>query len=109
MAVRAEAGHSEGALKPGMFGSFSIITGDGIAATAVPQEAVVYEGDKARVWVAQPDRTVASREIRTRRSGNDLVEVLDGLEAGGRLVSSSTLFIHPAARGDLSPQPVADQ
>jgi len=98
--VRAEVDNTDGALKPEMFASFSIITGDGIAATAVPQEAVVYEGDKARVWVAQPDRTVASREIRTGRSGNGLVEVLDGLEAGGSVVTSGTLFIDRAARGD---------
>ena len=98
--VRAEVDNADGALKPEMFASFSIITGDGIAATAVPQAAVVYEGDTARVWVAQPDRTLASRQIRTGRIGNGLVEVLDGLEPGENVITSGTLFIDRAARGD---------
>ena len=66
----------------------------------MPQDALVYEGDTTRVWVAQSDHTIASRQVRTGRIGDGLVEVLDGLEAGESVVTSGTLFIDRAARGD---------
>lgn len=99
--VRAEVENPGEALKPEMFASFSIITGDNRTAPGVPQSAVVYEGDTARVWVARPDHTVALRGIRTGRvDGDGMVEVLAGLEPGEQIVTSGTLFIDRAAQGD---------
>jgi len=63
--VRADVENPDGALKPGMFANFSIITGEAATAPAVPQEAIVYEGEQARVWVAGEGDTLALREIRT--------------------------------------------
>src|SRR5260221_426522 len=40
--VRAEVENTDGALKPMMFASFSIITGVDVAAPAIPQNAVIY-------------------------------------------------------------------
>jgi membrane fusion protein, heavy metal efflux system len=99
--VRAEVENPGEALKPEMFASFSIITGGDRTAPGVPQSAVVYEGDTARVWVARPDHTVALRGIRTGRvDGDGMVEVLAGLEPGEQIVTSGTLFIDRAAQGD---------
>src|SRR5258708_20855981 len=80
--VRAEVENSDGALKPMMFASFSIITGIDVAAPAIPQSAVIYEGDKAHVWVALDDGTVAARSIQIGRTSDTLVEVAQGLAAG---------------------------
>ena len=66
--IRADVENHDGALKPGMFADFSIITGEPSTAPAVPQVAVVYEGDHVRVWVAGAGDTLALREIRTGRS-----------------------------------------
>ncbi|MBV8458603.1 MAG: efflux RND transporter periplasmic adaptor subunit, partial [Acetobacteraceae bacterium] len=63
--VRADVENPKGELKPGMFANFSIITGEAATAPAVPQRAIVYEGDSARVWVAEDDGTIAARPIRT--------------------------------------------
>ena len=98
--VRAEVENPDGALKPEMFASFSIITGGESAAPAVPEAAVVYEGDTARVWVAQDGGTIASRQIHTGRIVNGMVEVAAGLEPGEKIVTSGTLFIDRAARSD---------
>ncbi len=49
--VRAEIGNRDGALKPEMFANFRILTSDASESPAVPQSAVVYEGDAAHVWV----------------------------------------------------------
>jgi len=95
--VRAEVENPDGALKPMMFASFGIITGGDTIAPAVPQSAVVYEGEEARVWVARDDGTVAARSIRIGRSSNGMVEVSTGLNPGEKVVTSGTLFIDRAA------------
>src|SRR6202171_1879305 len=86
--VRADVENPDGALKPGMFVNFSIITGEAATAAAVPQEAIVYEGDRARVWVAGEGDTLALREIRIRRFSDGMVEVRAGLSAGEKVVTS---------------------
>ena len=98
--VRADVENRDGALKPGMFANFSIITGEESAAAAVPQEAIVYEGELARVWVVGAVDTLALREIRTGRISNGMVEVLAGLSAGEKVVTSGTVFIDRAAKAD---------
>ena len=98
--VRADVENPDGALKPGMFANFSIITGQASAAPAVPQEAIVYEGERARVWVAGDGDTLALREIRTGRISEGMVEVPTGLSPGEKVVTSGTVFIDRAARAD---------
>jgi membrane fusion protein, heavy metal efflux system len=99
--VRAEVESPDSDLKPEMFASFSIITGGDSAAPGAPQDAVVYEGDTARVWVAHDDRSLGLRPIRTGRvSSEGMVEVLAGLEPGEKVVVAGTLFIDRVAKGD---------
>ncbi len=83
-----------------MFASFSIITGSDETAPAVPEDAVVYEGETARVWVARDDKTLELRRIRVGRISDGSVEVLAGLAPGDRIVTSGTVFIDRAAKGD---------
>ncbi len=96
--VRATLANPDGKLKPQMFASFSIITSADSLAPAVPDEAVVREGDQARVWVVAQNNTLTLRPIRTGRSSDGMVEVLDGLKAGERVVTRGSLFIDRAAR-----------
>jgi cobalt-zinc-cadmium efflux system membrane fusion protein len=96
--VRAEVENKDGALKPAMFASFSIFTGADVSAPAVPQSAVIYEGEQARVWVASNDGLLSSRTIKTGRASNGMVEVTSGLSAGEKVVASGTLFIDRATQ-----------
>jgi cobalt-zinc-cadmium efflux system membrane fusion protein len=98
--VRAEVANADGSLKPEMFARFSIITGADRTAPAVPQSAIVYEGESARVWVVNADKTVGSRAIRVGRVSDGAVEVVDGLKSGDKVVTGGTLFIDRAASGD---------
>jgi len=98
--VRADVENPDGALKPGMFANFSIITGEASSAPAVPQGAIVYEGEQARVWVARERDTLALREIRVGRISDGMVEVLAGLSPEEKVVTSGTVFIDRAARTD---------
>ncbi len=98
--VRAPILNSDGLLKPEMFASFTLIT-DGVSqAAAVPDTAVIFEGDTARVWVAHPGRKLELRQIKAGRSTGGLVEVLAGLKAGEQVVTSGSLFIDRAAQSD---------
>ncbi len=100
LSVRAEVENPDGELKPEMFASFSIITGTEAVAPSVPEDAIVYEGKTARVWVARDDKTLALRNIRIGRISQGKVEALDGLTAGEKVVTSGTLFVDRAAKGD---------
>jgi membrane fusion protein, heavy metal efflux system len=96
--VRATLTNPDGKLKPQMFASFSIITSGDSQAPAVPEEAIVREGDQARVWIVAQDNTLVLRSIHIGRSNEGMVEVLDGLKAGERIVTRGSLFIDRAAR-----------
>ncbi|MGA2189031.1 MAG: efflux RND transporter periplasmic adaptor subunit [Steroidobacteraceae bacterium] len=95
--VRAEIANLDGALKPEMFANFRILTGEAASAPAVPQSAVVYEGDLAHVWVLSEGGLLAYRAIRTGRSNDGLIEVLGGLKPGERIVTRGGLFIDQVA------------
>jgi len=97
LSVRADVENPGGELKPGMFANFSIITGEATTAPAVPQHAIVYEGDTARVWVAGEDGTIAARSIRVGQTADRMVEILGGLTEGEKVVTSGALFIDRAA------------
>jgi cobalt-zinc-cadmium efflux system membrane fusion protein len=95
--VRAEIDNRDGALKPEMFANFRILTSGTSESPAVTEAAVVYEGDAAHVWVVAGDGLLELRPIRTGRSNDGLVEVLDGLKPGERVVTKGGLFIDQAA------------
>jgi cobalt-zinc-cadmium efflux system membrane fusion protein len=101
LTVRAEIANPDGLLRPQMFAQMSVGAGPTEQAPAAPEDAVLYEGDTARLWVVQPNgRSLASREVRTGRVRGGLVEILSGLKPGERVVSGGSLFIDNAAKGD---------
>ena len=96
--VRATIDNQDGKLKPQMFANFSIITSGESDALAVPEEAVVREGEAARVWIVQGTNDLSLRQIHTGRISNGMVEVLDGLKPGDKVVTRGSLFIDRAAQ-----------
>jgi cobalt-zinc-cadmium efflux system membrane fusion protein len=98
--VRAVIANPDGALKPAMFADFAIKTGPDQTAVAVPTAAVIYEGDHARVWVAQTGRSLGLRDITTGHTSGGVVEVLSGLKSGDQVVVAGALFIDRAAKSD---------
>ena len=98
--VRAEIDNPDGALRPQMFANIKIRAEDGVTAAAVPEGAIIAEGNNTRVWVANTDNSLSLREIRTGRVANHMVEVIEGLAAGDRIVTAGALFIDRAAQTD---------
>jgi membrane fusion protein, heavy metal efflux system len=100
VAVHAVIGNADGALKPEMLANAEIQTSADVPAPAVPRQAVIYEGDRSRVWVMRTDHDVALRQIRLGREQDERLEVLQGLGVGERVVTRGALFIDRAASGE---------
>jgi membrane fusion protein, heavy metal efflux system len=97
--VRATIDNSQHLLRPEMFASVTILTGEGDSSLAVPREAIIYEGNVAHVWVARDDKSVERRDIKTGLSNGQMIQVIEGLRRGESVVSKGSLFVDRAAAG----------
>jgi cobalt-zinc-cadmium efflux system membrane fusion protein len=100
--VRATVNNSAGLLKPEMFASVKILTGEGDNAVAVPRDAIIYEGEAARVWVVRDkdnERAIELQRIKSGLANGNTVEVLKGLAPGDRVITRGSLFIDRVAAG----------
>ena len=98
--VRAEIDNADGELKPEMYASFSIATDEAQPSVAIPEEAVIFEGNTAHVWVAANNKQLALRAIKIGRDSDSEVEVVDGIKPGEKVVTAGSLFIDRAAKED---------
>src|SRR6202040_392089 len=57
--VRIEVENADLALKPEMFANFTIYSSAESIAAAISQDAIIYEGEEARVWITNPDRAIS--------------------------------------------------
>ncbi|XSC47889.1 efflux RND transporter periplasmic adaptor subunit [Bradyrhizobium sp. RDT10] len=97
--VRATIDNKNGTLKPEMFANVTIYSGGDRPAVGVPKQALIYEGDQVRIWVAHPDKTIELRQIKPGLTNGDLVEVVGNLKPGEQIVAKGALFIDRAASG----------
>lgn len=97
--VRAIVDNSSGQLKPEMFATVTIYAPGDQPSLGVPKQALIYEGDQVRVWVAHEDRSIELRQIKTGLTNGDIVEVHGNLKPGEQIVTKGSLFIDRAASG----------
>jgi len=97
--VRATIDNKDGRLKPEMFANVTIYSAGDHPAIGVPKQALIYEGDQVRVWVAHEDKSIELRYIKPGLSNGDLVEVEGNLKPGEQIVIKGSLFIDRAASG----------
>ena len=64
-----------------MFANVTIYSAGDHPAVGVPKQALIYEGDQVRVWVAHEDKSIELRQIKTGLTNGDLVEVERQFEA----------------------------
>lgn len=111
LAVRATIANPDGALKPQMFADFTIKTPlRKLAASgtvplpvpapsglvSVPVQAVIHEGDSARVWIYLGNGRVRARDVQTGETHDGRIVILNGLKPGERVVSAGALFVNEA-------------
>ena len=97
--VRATIDNKDGMLKPEMFANVTLYSASDHPAVGVPKQALIYEGDQVRVWVAHADKTIELRQIKPGLANGDLVEVIGNLKPGEQIVTKGSLFIDRAASG----------
>jgi membrane fusion protein, heavy metal efflux system len=85
-------------LKPEMFATFHIVTTAAVPSLAVPVSALVREGEKVSVWVAQPEQGFIQRTVTVGLEQEGYAQILSGLQPGERVVSAGSLFLSNAAR-----------
>jgi cobalt-zinc-cadmium efflux system membrane fusion protein len=101
--VRATVNNDAGLFKPEMFASVKILTGEGDNAVAVPLDAIIYEGEAARVWVVRDknsEKAIELQRIKVGLANGNTIEVLNGLAPGDRVVTRGGLFIDRVAAAD---------
>jgi len=97
--VRTTVDNAGGQLKPEMFATVTIYAPGEQPSVGVPKQALIYEGDQVRVWVAHEDKSIELRQIKTGLTNGDLVEVHGNLRPGEQIVTKGSLFIDRAASG----------
>ena len=97
--VRATIDNPDGALKPEMFANVTLYSPSDHPALGVPKQALIYEGDQVRVWVAHEDKSIELRQIKPGLTNGNLVEVAGNLRPGEMIVTKGSLFIDRAASG----------
>lgn len=91
--ARLEVQNPSGKLKPEMFASVHLMTELGGSTIKVPASAMLGETEKHFVFVALNDSTFERREVRTGVETREIVEVLDGLATGERIVTRGGFFL----------------
>lgn len=75
-------------LRPGMSANVAVTLDERSHALVVPDEALFADGTQTFVYVVKPDSTVSKTAVRTGTRDSAVVEVLEGLDAGSRVVSA---------------------
>jgi RND family efflux transporter MFP subunit len=97
--VRVEVPNRKGDLRLGMYVSVSFQTGAGEQRTLVPKSAVQMLGERAVVYVPAPDdqHRFVERSVRLGPAVGELVQVLEGVKPGERVVTEGSFLLRAEA------------
>jgi membrane fusion protein, multidrug efflux system len=109
--VLARADNPGGLLRPGMFVNVRLVLGTRDDAVLIPESALQFQGSQASLYTVEPGAEgdeVRSRRIRLGERRGAIVEVLEGVGAGERVVVSGLQRIRDGVRVRAVPeQPTA--
>jgi len=83
--VRTEVANPDSRLKPDMFANVEIVTDLNRSAISIPQTAVLNDGGKTVVFVAEGNG-YQKREVHTGIQNGDRLEIVEGLSPGEKVV-----------------------
>ena len=96
--VRIEFPNPNWELKPEMYANIILKSEVTEKSIAVPEEAVIYSGDKTMAMIQKPSGGFESRELNLGVKTQGYVQVLSGLKAGEKVVTSSNFLIDSESR-----------
>jgi len=92
--VRSEIANPDGLLRAGMLAIFTIETGPAVESVAVPNNAVVREGDGTMtVWVTTDRRRFTKRPVKIGLTRLGQTQIAEGLQAGETIATDGAIFI----------------
>lgn len=111
--ARLELANPQGRLVPGMFVQMRLANPDAGKVLLLPSDAVIHTGQRSVVMLAEGDGRFSPVEVRTGREAGDQTEILQGLQAGQKVVRSGLFLVDSEASlngllARLSPAPVAE-
>lgn len=96
--ILARVENPDGRLRPGMSADVEVVLAVRRGALAVPAEAVFAQGGRMLVFEVLPDSSVVRRTVLLGLRQRDLVEIVDGLTAGVRVVRAGHQKLFDGAR-----------
>ncbi len=95
--VRLKFDNPNELLKPNMFAHVKIYSNPRENILAVPREAIIRDGSSERVVLAEGDGRFSQRQIKTGIESEDLVEIIEGLGEGEKIVTSAQFLLDSEA------------
>jgi multidrug efflux pump subunit AcrA (membrane-fusion protein) len=80
-------------LKPGMYATIRIAGSERASVLTVPRSAVLSTGERSIVFVRDANGSLSPREVTVGASNDERIEILRGVAAGERVVSSATFLV----------------
>ncbi len=96
--ITARVRNPGGKFRPGMSADVAAVLSERMNAITIPSEAVFAEGNQTFVYVVKPDSTVTRAAVTLGTRLPDVVEVVQGLEAGQRVVRAGHQKLFETAR-----------
>jgi cobalt-zinc-cadmium efflux system membrane fusion protein len=98
--VRSEIDDPKHELRPGMFATFVIHTGEAFTAIALPLSGVVREGDGTMsIWVTADRRHFIRRTVSIGIQQDSFDQIADGLKPGEIVVTDGAIFLSNMLNG----------
>ena len=92
--VRSVFQNPNGELKPGMYANLQLYSEIGRDVPAIPEESVIWSGERTLVFIALGDGHFAPRDVKLGAlSGDGYYEVLSGARAGETVVTSGQFLL----------------
>lgn len=91
--VRMELDNRDQVLKPGMYANIELQGLSRPPTLMVPRSAVIATGERELVFVQAPDGALVPHAVRTGRTAGRMIEILEGVQEGERLVSSAAFLV----------------
>ena len=101
--VRSELADPKHELRPGMFATYVIHTGDAVPSLAIPQTGVVREGDGSMsIWVTKDRKTFEKRTVKIGLQEAGLSQILSGINQGEIVVTKGAIFLSNMANANTA-------
>ena len=97
ISARSEIPDPKHELRPGMFATYVIRTGQDLRSVAVPLNGVVREGDGTMtVWLTTDRKRLVKRSVKVGLQQDGFAQILEGLQPGELVATEGALFLSNA-------------